>query len=152
MEKLDKIDIQLLKLLQENARLTNKELADRVNLSATPVFERVKRLEREGYIKKYVAILDPHKLNQGFMVFCCVKLSKLNKLIAEQFAITMKSVPQVSECYNISGEYDFLLKVQVPDMRDYQEFIFNVLGTLDNLGSITSMFVMDKVKSIPLPL
>ena len=79
VERLDKIDLQILRILQENARLTTKELASRVSLSSTPVFERLKRLEREGYIKKYIAVLNAMKLNQGFIVFCSVKLSRLNK-------------------------------------------------------------------------
>ena len=81
-EKLDKVDLQILRTLQENARLTTKELAAQVSLSSTPVFERLKRLEREGYIKKYIAVLDADKLNQGFVVFCNVKLRRMNKDIA----------------------------------------------------------------------
>ena len=77
-EKLDKVDLQILRTLQENARLTTKELAAQVSLSSTPVFERLKRLEREGYIKKYIAVLDADKLNQGFVVFCNVKLRRLS--------------------------------------------------------------------------
>ena len=92
IEKLDKIDLQILRILQENARLTTKELASRVSLSSTPVFERLKRLEREGYIKKYIAVLDATKLNQGFIVFCSVKLSRLNKEIAERLCISVHTV------------------------------------------------------------
>ena len=146
MEKLDKTDLQILRILQENSRLTTKELAARVHLSTTPVFERLKRLENEGYIKKYAAILDAAKLNRGFVVFCCVKLRQLNRDIASDFVSMVKDIPEVAECYNISGEYDYLLKVHAPDMKYYQEFILNVLGTIDSLGSLTSMFVMDEVK------
>ena len=146
MEKLDKTDLQLLRLLQENSRLTTKELAARVHLSTTPVFERMKRLENEGYIKKYVAVLDAEKLNRGFVVFCCVKLRQLNRSIAFDFVGMIREIPEVTECYNISGEYDYLLKVHAPDMKYYQEFLLNVLGTIDSLGSLTSMFVMDEVK------
>lgn len=146
METLDKIDLQILRILQENSRLTTKELAARVHLSTTPVFERLKRLENEGIIKKYVAVLDAGKLNRGFMVFCCVKLRRLSRSIAFDFVRMVKDIPEVTECYNISGEYDYLLKVHAPDMKYYQEFILNVLGKTDSLGSITSMFVMDEVK------
>lgn len=152
MEKLDRIDILLLQLLQKNARLTTKELAREVNLSITPVYERVKRLEREGYIKRYAAILNEDKLNCGFTVFCCVKLSRLNREIALNFVKTINSVDIVSECYNISGEYDYLLKVQTHDMKSYQEFLLNVLGTIENLGSVSSMFIMDKIKSGYIPV
>ena len=145
-EKLDKVDLQILRTLQENARLTTKELAAQVSLSSTPVFERLKRLEREGYIKKYVAVLDADKLNQGFVVFCNVKLRRMNKDIAMEFTRIIQNIPEVTECYNISGSYDYLLKIHAPNMKYYQEFIINVLGTIDSLGSLESMFVMDEVK------
>ena len=145
-EKLDKVDLQILRTLQENARLTTKELAAQVSLSSTPVFERVKRLEREGYIKKYIAVLDADKLNQGFVVFCNVKLRRMNKDIAMEFTRIIQNIPEVTECYNISGSYDYLLKIHAPNMKYYQEFIINVLGTIDSLGSLESMFVMDEVK------
>lgn len=145
-EKLDKVDLQILRTLQENARLTTKELAEQVSLSSTPVFERLKRLEREGYIKKYIAVLDADKLNQGFVVFCNVKLRRMNKDIAMEFTRIIQNIPEVTECYNISGSYDYLLKIHAPNMKYYQEFIINVLGTIDSLGSLESMFVMDEVK------
>ncbi|WP_417129665.1 Lrp/AsnC family transcriptional regulator [Phocaeicola sp.] len=145
-EKLDKVDLQILRTLQENARLTTKELAAQVSLSSTPVFERLKRLEREGYIKKYIAVLDADKLNQGFVVFCNVKLRRMNKDIAMEFTRIIQNIPEVTECYNISGSYDYLLKIHAPNMKYYQEFIINVLGTVDSLGSLESMFVMDEVK------
>ncbi len=145
-EKLDKVDLQILRTLQENARLTTKELAAQVSLSSTPVFERLKRLEREGYIKKYIAVLDADKLNQGFVVFCNVKLRRMNKDIAMEFTRIIQNILEVTECYNISGSYDYLLKIHAPNMKYYQEFIINVLGTIDSLGSLESMFVMDEVK------
>ena len=124
-EKLDKVDLQILRTLQENARLTTKELAAQVSLSSTPVFERLKR---EGYIKKYIAVLDADKLNQGFVVFCNVKLRRMNKDIAMEFTRIIQNIPEVTECYNISGSYDYLLKIHAPNMKYYQEFIINVLG------------------------
>ena len=140
MDSLDKTDLQILRILQDNSRLTTKELAARVSLSSYPVFERLKRLESNGYIKKYIAVLDAEKLNQGFVVFCSVRLTRLNKDIASEF------IPEVTECYNISGDYDYLLKIHAPNMKHYQEFILNVLGTIDSLGSLRSTFVMDEVK------
>ncbi|MDE5637918.1 MAG: Lrp/AsnC family transcriptional regulator, partial [Alistipes sp.] len=104
METLDRTDIRILQTLQETARLTTKELAARVNLSTTPVFERLRRLERGGYIKKYVAVLDAGKLNRGFVVFCSVKLRRLNYDIAAEFTDIVRGIPEVTECYNISGE------------------------------------------------
>jgi len=146
METLDKTDLDILRTLQQDARLTTKELAARVHLSATPVFERLKRLERGGYIKKYIAVLDAEKLNQGFVVFCSVKLSSLNRDLAKAFTRIVQDIPEVTECYNISGDYDYLLKIHAPNMRYYQEFILNVLGTIENLGTVKSSFVMDEVK------
>ena len=144
---LDSTDLDILRLLQENARLTTKDLAARVNLSTTPVFERLKRLERNGFIRKYVAVLDAEKLHLGFVVFCSVKLKQMNRDIARTFISIIKDIPQVAECYNVSGEYDYLLKIHAPDMKYYNEFIINVLGTIDSIGSILSTFVMDEIKN-----
>ena len=115
-DKLDKVDLQILRTLQDNARLTTKELAARVSLSSTPVFERLKRLENSGYIKKYIAVLDAEKLNQGFVVFCSVKLVRLNKDIAFEFTRIIQEIPEVTECYNFSGDYDYLLMIHAHNM------------------------------------
>ena len=144
--KPDDKDALLLRALQQNARLTTKELASRVSLSSTPVYERLKRLENCGYIKKYIAVLDAEKLNQGFIVFCNVKMSRLNREIAKDFTEIIRNIPEVTECYNISGSFDYLLKIHAPNMKYYQEFVLNVLGTIENLGSLESTFVMDEIK------
>lgn len=145
-EILDETDLQILKTLQKNAKLTTKELADAVHLTPTPVFERQKRLEKKGYIKKYVAILDPEKLGQSLQVFCKVKLKQINHEIADAFVRRIQRIPEVTECYNTSGAYDYLLKVRARDMKQYQEFILNKLGEIENLSSIESTFVMSEVK------
>lgn len=147
-ETIDKTDLGILRALQENGRLTIKELAAQVNLSSTPVFERLRRLEASGYIKKYMAVLDADKLNRGFMVFCNVKMKHLNREIAQNFMDIVRDIPEVTECYNISGSFDYLLKIHVPDMKHYQQFCLNVLGTIENLGSLESTFVMDEVKHV----
>lgn len=146
---LDKIDLEILRILQENSRLTNKEIAAQVHLSTTPVFERIKRLEENGYIHRYMAVLDADKLNRGFTVYCCVKLERLTRDIVSNFTKVIQEIPQVTECYNISGDYDYLLKVCAPDMKYYREFVVNVLGTIEGLGSLTSMFVMSEIKHNP---
>lgn len=143
---IDATDLQILRELQRNARLTTKELAARVNLSTTPVFERVKRLERDGIIDRYVAVLNAEKLNQGFVVFCQVKMNRLGHDIAADFNRMVKDIPEVTECYNISGQYDYLLKIHAPNMKYYQEFVLNVLGSIPHLGSLESTFVMDEIK------
>lgn len=142
----DKTDLLILRALQANARFTTKELAAKVNLSTTPVFERVKRLEREGIIDKYIAVLNAEKLNQGFVVFCSVKMNRLGYDIATDFAKTIAAIPEVTECYNISGQYDYLLKIHAPNMKYYQEFVLNVLGKIPHLGSLETTFVMDEIK------
>ena len=146
MEQLDKTDIAILRALQRNAKLTTKELADTVHLTPTPVFERLKRLERQGIIKQYVAVLDARKLDRAFIVFCSVKLSRMNHDIALDFVRRIAEIPEVTECYNISGDFDYLLKINVRDIAQYQEILLNKLGTIDSLGSVKSSFVMDEIK------
>ena len=150
---LDRTDLQILKILQEDGRITVKELARRVHLSPTPVFDRMRRLEAAGIIERYTTVLNADKLGQGFIVFCSVKLRRMGKDIAHDFIDRIQDIPEVAECYNISGEFDFLLKVYAPDMHYYNEFLINVLGTIESLGSVQSCFVMNPVKtSIGLPL
>lgn len=144
--KLDDRDTDILRALQENARLTNKELAAKVHLSTTPTYERVKRLERLGFIKQYATILDANKLNKGFAVFCSIKLRRLNSENAMAFTDMISRIPEVTECYNISGSFDYLLRIQSPDMRTYQQFLLNVIGRHENIATIESTFVMEEVK------
>lgn len=143
---LDAIDIKLLKLLQNNSNITTKELAGQVNLSVTPVFERIKKLEGEGYIKKYVAILDADKMDRSLTAFCNITLKEHTKEIGNKFVHDIKSLKEVTECYNTSGDYDFLLKVMVKNMKDYQDFVLNKLGSIENIGSTHTTFVMGEIK------
>lgn len=147
MNDLDETDLLLLKTVANNAKLTNKELAALVNLSPSPVFERMKRLETNGYIKKYIAILDSEKFNQGFIVFCNIKLKQHDKHIGHQFVADILNIDEVVECYNISGDYDFILKVYARDMKHYQDFVFNKLGSVTGIGSTHSTFVMAEIKN-----
>ncbi|NAW51113.1 winged helix-turn-helix transcriptional regulator [Elizabethkingia argentiflava] len=147
MLPLDETDMLLLKILHNNSKLTIKELAAQVNLSPSPVFERIKRLEKEGYIKKYIALLDAEKLNQGFIVFCNVRLKQHDRNIGHKFVEDILSIDEVVECYNVSGDYDFLLKVYARDMKHYQDFVFNRLGSLPSIGSTHSTFVMAEMKN-----
>lgn len=146
MNQLDQTDIQILRIFQQDCKITTKELAEKVHLSSTPVYDRVKRLEKEGYIKKYVAILDYEKLNRGFSVYCNVKLKQINANIVNEFMKSIKRMTEVVECYNISGDFDYLLKIQAPDMKYYQHFLVNVLGKIDSISGIQSIFVMAEVK------
>jgi Lrp/AsnC family leucine-responsive transcriptional regulator len=153
MDSLDKIDLEILRQLQENALTTTKELASKLHLSITPVYERIKRMEREGYIKKYIALLNKEKLKKGLVVFCNVSLKQHTREIGRKFVKEIISLPEVVECYNISGEYDFMLKILVEDMPRYQEFVMNRLGSIENIGSAHSIFVMGEIKnSTSLPI
>lgn len=147
MEHLDETDLMLLKILADDSSFTIKELAAKVNLTPSPVFERVKRMEKEGYIKKYIALIDAEKLNFGLIVFCNIKLKQHDKSIGNQFVSDILQIDEVVECYNISGDYDFLLKVYARDMKHYQDFVFNKLGSVKSIGSTHSTFVMSENKN-----
>lgn len=143
---LDKTDILILKALQQDASLTNRQLAAKVHLSPTPVYERVRRLREEGYIKSISAILDVEKLGCSFVVFCYIKMKQHSYENATKFMSAVQNMEEVGECYNISGEYDFLMKVYVPSMKEYQQFVLRILGELDCIGGLNSCFVMGEVK------
>lgn len=146
-DRLDNTDRMIMKALQENGRLTNKELAAAVHLSSTPTFERVKRLEREGYIKKYMAVLDAERLDCGFVAFCYLKMKQHSHENAMKIMGAIKNIPEIAECYNISGDYDFLLKIYTKDMKSYQRFLLRILGDIDCIGSLNSSFVLGEVKN-----
>ena len=152
-EVLDRTDILILRELQKDAKLTSKELAAKVNLSPSPTFERQKRLEREGYIQRYVAVVDPIKVGNGIMVLCNVRLKHHSKEFSRQFTSVIAGIDEVVECFNTSGEYDYMLKIYARDMRHYQEFILGTLGDLDCIGSLHSIFVIGEVKNtLAIPL
>lgn len=146
IETLDEIDIRILRLLQENSRMTTKELAATVHLSTTPVYERVKRLEQEGYIRRYVAILDQAKMKFGFTVFAYIKLTRQIRSGAESVIRLVEKFPEITECYTVTGEYDYLLKIIVPDMETYRHLVLDVIGNTDAISSVISSFVMSEIK------
>lgn len=146
MDTLDTTDIRLLKLLQEDSNRPIKELAKLVNLSATPVAERIRRLEREGYIKKYAAILSNEKQNKGFIVFCNVRLKQHSYEYRNRFIETVSSIEDITECYNTSGDYDFMLKIYAQNMEHYKNFIVEILNSEESIGSLQSVFVMEEIK------
>ena len=148
MQNLDSTDLSILKLLQEDATLTTRQVAQRVHLSPTPVFERMKRLKAEGYIRKIAAVLDQEKLGCSFMVFCYIKLKQHTFENASKFMDAVQDLDEVAECYNISGDYDFLMKIYVSSMTEYRQFVLRILGELDCIGGLNSCFVMGEVKNI----
>jgi DNA-binding Lrp family transcriptional regulator len=143
---LDTIDLQILKLLQHNARITVKEISDKVHLSTTPVHERIKRLETNGVIKQYAALVDHVKVNKGLMVICYVSLKQHNKTAGTKFIKHINELNEVIECYNISGEFDFMLKVVAENMDAYYNFHVNKLSQSENIGHLQSVFVMGIIK------
>lgn len=145
-EQLDQTDLLILRALQRNARLTCKELAAEVHLSTTPTFERWKRLEREGYIRRYVTLLDAEKLYGGLMVFVHIKMQRIDLEATSEFVETIRQIPEVTECYNISGKFDYLLKVHSENMHQYQQFIINVIGKIPYISALESTFVMREDK------
>lgn len=147
-QNLDEIDLQILRELQKDSRLTNKELAARIHLSTTPTFERHRRLERDGYIRQYTTIIDANKLGRGFCVFCNVSFSNINQQKATEFRHTVEGWDEVTECYNVSGECDYMMKVCVADMRAYQRFILEKVGAFPYVERVRSIFVMDTIKYV----
>ncbi|MBL7774713.1 MAG: Lrp/AsnC family transcriptional regulator [Saprospiraceae bacterium] len=143
---LDSTDRAILQLLQENAFLTTKEIAAQTNLSATPVYERIKRLEREGYIRQYTALLDRRRIGLPLLVFCDVLLKEHNRDFLLRFEASVVGLPEVLECHHVTGEYDYLLKIAVADMDAYQYFIKEKLAVLEHIGRVQSHFVMTEVK------
>lgn len=145
--KLDKIDRKLLTLLQENSKKTNKELAGKLNLSVTAVFERIRKLERSGVIEGYVAVVRPEKVERSFTAFCQIKLVQHTKTNVSQFEAQVACLSEVLEVFHVSGEYDYVLKVMVKDMEAYRHFMLHKLTALDHIGSTQSTFVISPVKN-----
>ncbi|BCY29019.1 Lrp/AsnC family transcriptional regulator [Flavobacterium okayamense] len=144
--KLDIIDRKLLELLQLDTKKTTKELSDKLNLSVTAVYERIKKLEREGIINKYVALIDKSKIEKNFVVFCHVKLAQHNINLIKHFEKEILKLDEVLECYHVSGDYDYILKIFVKDMEEYREFMVTKLTTIKDIGSTHSTFMIGEVK------
>tara|TARA_R100001369_G_scaffold75871_1_gene104935 strand:+ start:377 stop:838 length:462 start_codon:yes stop_codon:yes gene_type:complete len=144
---LDTIDRALLQLLQEDAKQTNKQLSLQLNLSVTAVYERIKKLEREGIITKYVSLLDKEKVHRGFTVFCHIKLVQHAQDYLTMFEEEVTSLDEVLECFHVSGDYDYLLKVVVKDIKQFRSFMVNKLTTIKHIGSTQSSFSISEVKN-----
>ena len=144
---LDAIDRKILAILQQNGRIPNTELADEVGLTPAPCLRRVKRLEDEGYISRYVALLDPRKIGRELVVFVEVSLDRQTKRGFETFAERMRARPEVLECYLSLGEADFILKVAVPDLDAYQRFLVDVLAAIESVRNTKSIIAVKQEKS-----
>lgn len=146
MEKLDKIDKGILNSLQLDCSLNTKEVAVKVDLSVTATYERIKRLEKEGVVEKYVAILNKEKIGKSLIAFCSVSLKLHSKPLMKVFEESIHNLSEVMECFHVAGTYDYLLKVVVFDMKEYQDFILNRLAVIENISQVQSSFVMTEVK------
>jgi Lrp/AsnC family transcriptional regulator, leucine-responsive regulatory protein len=143
---LDAKDLAILKLLQQNARITVKEISEKVHLSTTPVHERIKRMEDNGVIKQYATLVDNAKVKKGLMVICYVSLRQHSKTSGDKFIKAINELNEVIECYTISGEFDFILKVVSENMDAYYDFHVNKLSQVENMGKVQSVFVMGVIK------
>ncbi len=146
MTNFDEVDVNLLALLQGDSKKTTKEYANQLNLSTTAVYERIKRLERTGVVTKYVALVDKKKINKAFVVLCHVKLIQHIKEFVIQFEREILKLEEVAECYHISGDYDYILKIHVSDMQAYRDFMVTKLTAINHIGSTQSSFVINEVK------
>ncbi|MCU0339885.1 MAG: Lrp/AsnC family transcriptional regulator [Spirosomaceae bacterium] len=143
----DETDLKILRLLQQNAQLTIKEIANEINLSITPVHDRIKKLEREGVIERYVTLLNRKRLGKSMVVYCNVTLDKQQRDHFQEFNEAMLQMPEVVECCVVSGTFDYLIKVVAADVESYHTFYQEKLATLKSISHISSFFVMSEVKS-----
>jgi Lrp/AsnC family leucine-responsive transcriptional regulator len=144
--KLDETDKKIVSLLQEDSKQTNKELSNKLGLSVTAIYERIKKLEKEGVIVKYVALIEKEKVHRAFVAFCHIKLVQHSKDFVVKFEREVAKLEEVAECYHISGDYDYLLKVLVKDMQEFRDFMVRKLTTINHIGSTHSMFMINEVK------
>lgn len=145
-QELDLIDRKILRFLQEDGKMKIKEIAASLNMTTSPIFERIKRLEKSGAIQGYTALVDKEVLGYGLVAFCTLSLERHHKEYLEQFEQDVNGLEEVLECYHIAGIFDYLLKIYVKDMEAYQEFIAKRLASLANIGKVNSSFVMTEVK------
>lgn len=144
---LDYKDKKLLQQLQQNSKQTTKELSAKLNLSVTAVYERIKKLEKQKVIKKHTVLLDKNKIGKAFTVFCHVKLIQHSKENILEFEKEITKLNEVLECFHLSGDYDYILKVCVSDMKEFREFMVTKLTVIKNIGSTQSSFSISEVKN-----
>jgi Lrp/AsnC family leucine-responsive transcriptional regulator len=146
MTDLDALDVRILNILQDNARITTLELAEQVGLSPTPCARRVKRLEDDGLIERYVTLLNPQRAGLDLSVFISVRLRNQTAETIEKFERSVRGMPEISECYLVSGVHDYLLRLRLADVEALKEFLRNRLVTIEGIAETHSSIVLDKVK------
>lgn len=142
----DEKDLSILRILQKDAKLSIRDIANRINLSSTPTHERIRRMEKLGIIKEYTAVLDRRKVDKGMMVICMIALNAHNKKTAGRFIEEVSRLREVVELHNISGDFDFMLKILAPNMDAFHEFFVNTLSEIEGIGQTKSIFVMNSIK------
>ncbi|MFB0937474.1 MAG: Lrp/AsnC family leucine-responsive transcriptional regulator [Candidatus Azotimanducaceae bacterium] len=145
MEKLDDIDLKILRILQKDSKKTTKEIADSINLSSSPVHERIKKLEKNGYIKNYVALLNKNKIGKPITAICMVSLRYHNEGFIDKFERQIKALEEVQECYHMAGKVDFFLKINLEGLESYHDFIRSKLSKIENIGILESYFVLKEI-------
>lgn len=144
---LDLIDKKLINLLQNDSKQTTKQLSLQLNLSVTAVYERIKKLENQNVIEKYVAIINKNKIEKSFLVFCHIKLIQHSRAYVTTFEREVLKLEEVSECFHVSGDYDYILKIYVKHMEAYREFMVTKLTAIKYIGSTHSTFAIEQVKN-----
>ncbi len=146
MEHLDQIDITILRILQEDSKKTAKEIANILNLTPSPVYERIRRLEKQGFIKKYVAILDKKLIDRSVTTICQVSMRYHNEAFIEKFEEQIQNLKEVQECYHMAGQVDFILKIHTKGLEEYHDFVKTKLSKIENIGVLNSTFVLKEIK------
>tara|TARA_R110002072_G_scaffold81818_1_gene187006 strand:- start:863 stop:1330 length:468 start_codon:yes stop_codon:yes gene_type:complete len=147
MQKIDKIDCNILMLLQKNGRITVKEMAAQLGLSPTPIFERTKKLEKAGIISHYAAILNPDKIGKKLYAFAHISLKDHSKAMVERFADQITKIPEVLECHYVTGDSDFILKILLNDMEKYRDFMMNSLFEMSNIAKVETFLSLSVLKN-----
>lgn len=150
--QIDSKDLEILRVLQDNSKLTVREIASLVHLSATPVHDRIKRLEKSGVIRKYITVIDHQVVNKSITVICHISIKEHNKQAGLKFIEAIMKHTEIIECYNISGEFDFMLKIVCASMQAYHQFHMNNISILDGIGQTKTFFVMDVIKETQSPI
>ncbi|TYP75887.1 Lrp/AsnC family transcriptional regulator [Aquimarina intermedia] len=146
MEDIDEIDLTILRILQKDAKKTTKEIAQLLNLTASPIYERIRRLEKKGFIQKYVAILDKKLINRSVTTICQVSMRYHNEAFIQKFEEQIQNLEEVQECYHMAGQVDFILKINTPSLEAYHDFVKYKLSTIENIGVLNSTFVLKDIK------
>ncbi|GAL73254.1 Lrp/AsnC family transcriptional regulator [Jejuia pallidilutea] len=147
MERLDDIDLKILRILQQDSKKTTKDIAKLLHLTASPVYERIRRLEKKGFIKKYVALINNKLIDCPITAICMVSLRYHHEGFIDKFERQIKALPEVQECYHMAGKVDFFLKINLKSLEEYHEFVRLKLSKIENIGVLESYFVLKEIKA-----